>query len=154
MKKVIIVLAIMAVLLTGTAFAYTLPTVNGTHVNVRRAPKITAGVMYQLNSGNYGKIIEVHKNPGEEYPWYKFVSSEYDVNAGWIYGQYVNIYKSYISGSRVNMRQGPSKKAGVLYCFPRYEDVWVLGNATYYDGTWVYIYYKGKYGWVSAQYVQ
>ncbi len=164
-KKIIMLLVVLSVFIAGTALAESFlgPIVTGNNVNVRKNPNKGASVLYQMNKGNSFILCGKHHNPGEKYPWYKI-----DINIeegtgeenGWIYGQFVQIPKRHIKGTRVNMRQKASKNSPVLYCFPGNEEVLVTGCQFFdaLDGNinefWYQVEYKDRKGWVSHQYIR
>ena len=61
-----------------------------------------------------------------------------------------------INGTRVNMRSAPSTSANVVYQFPGYETVSVLGKTDAEAGKypWYKVSYNGHTGWVYGQFVR
>ena len=55
------------------------------------------------------------------------------------------------SDSNMNLRAGPSTDTSVLGRVPAGTTVTALGANG--DGSWVVVEYEGKYGWLSAQYL-
>ena len=90
--------------------------VNAERVNVRTQPNILSEVVAQVNTGDKVQVLEtiVHDKPipGNPREWYRIGIPEGAVL--WIPWDYIDSTNNTVTGSRLNVRAGPSESYTVV----------------------------------------
>ena len=155
--KTMLLAALTALLLTVSAFAAEIGTVNADALRLRSEPSTSSPTLAYLNTGTQVEILE---SQGE---WYKV---SYNGSTGYLFASYVSSAASasvvsaassesvagaagVVTGSLVNFRGGPSMDDAILTTLTDGTGLTIISVT---DG-WCLVNWEGQEGYVKADYV-
>ncbi len=128
----------------------------GGNVNIRRTPEINSwNYAGQVASGTVLNVSMINATLGSGHEWYPIREGQY---AGcWVCGDYVkDIDYEWrwmtvsTNSSNLNIRREPVIRDNIIGSIPKGRGVQVV----YRYGSWRYVEYNGRRGWVSASYLR
>jgi cell wall-associated NlpC family hydrolase len=122
--------------------ASSLGEINVNGLNVRKSASLQADIITKLSKGTE---VAKTETSGE---WTKIQAGN---STGWVYSKYIT-NKTYTASvtENLNLRSSASISSSVITIMPKGSNVKVISG----NNTWCNVEYKGKTGWVSAQFVK
>jgi SH3-like domain-containing protein len=143
MKRIVFIIAVLALLAPITAAAAEYISVKVQVANIRSEPSESGDLLWKVEA--YYPMLVLEKKGG----WYRF--RDFEGDEGWIYGSLVNSDKSVITTKDdCNVRSGPGTKHEILFK----AEVGIPFKVLKSEGSWLNVLHRdGDRGWIHKSLV-